>query len=361
MIAAAEHISEAGNQLLPPDQLLYLEGEKVQEILDKLDPVTLAREVFRLHGSGQTLLPDEAYLGWKTGRNESVRSLNMPSFVGGRWQAAGTKIINSNPANVGRGIPRASGLTLLFHPETARVCCVMEASRISALRTASVSILCIKELANAPLKNLAVIGTGVIGRTHINLAQKSLDSLERIVLYDLDSRSAAKIASEIRSCAGARVEVSVAASAREAVATAEAVITATTVTQAYVPYEWIKPGAVLVNVSLDDLASDVMMRADLLFVDDWNLVRSDTKRLLGRMYREGLVAGPKDHDASLGKQCRKIDGEIADIVLGVHPGRTSREQKIVVNPFGLGIEDVAFAACVFKEARQRGVGLVLSV
>jgi ornithine cyclodeaminase len=340
-------------------QLLYLAREEVQGICKDIDSVALIREVLQLHGSGDTILPDEAYLVWNTEKGETVRSLNMPAYVGGIFKAAGTKIINSNARNWARGLPRASGLTLLFDPATGQVLCVVEGAHISALRTASVTLLSVDLLTGPPIRHMAVIGAGVIGATHIKLGAKTLPSLERITLFDINCGAADALVRKLEASVRQRIQIEAADSAFEAVRDADLIIPATTVTAGYIPYDWLKPGVIVVNVSLDDLLPDAFLKADLLFVDDWHLVRADSRRLLGRMYREGLVTGPKDPLQS--GAARNVNGELSDLVLGHHPGRGSVRDIIVVNPFGLGIEDVAFAARVFEIAKAKGVGTYLSL
>lgn len=160
-------------------ELLYLPRENVREICKGIDSVALIRDVLHQHGSGNTILPDEAYLLWGTAQSETVRSLSLPVYVGGTFNAAGTKIINSNVRNPARGLPRASGLTVLFDPSTGEVISIMEGAHISAMRTASVTFLSVGLLTGPPIRDMAVIGAGVIGATHIELGVKRLPSLER--------------------------------------------------------------------------------------------------------------------------------------------------------------------------------------
>jgi ornithine cyclodeaminase/alanine dehydrogenase-like protein (mu-crystallin family) len=340
------------------DHLLYLDESTVRSICSELDPLELIREVFRLHGTGKTVLPDEAYLGWKTPRGETVCSLNMPAYVGGTMRAAGTKIINSNPANTTRGLPRASGLTLLFDQDTVQVKCMMEGASISALRTAAVSMLCVVELSKCVPRCITVIGTGPIGKAHVELAARRFASLERIILFDRNVSAAKSLANFIKTEINEGVAVEIADSAKSAVQASEVVIAATTVTAGYIHFDWLLPGALAINVSLDDLLPEVFLKADRIFVDDWKLIKSDSRRCLGKMYREGQIVGPRDPGAEDG--LRRIDGEIADVVLSTHPGRRSSEEIIVVNPFGLAIEDVAFASRIFELAKDRGAGVLLS-
>lgn len=344
--------------LLAARELLYLSKREVQVICQELSPIELIREIFRLHKLGETILPDEAYLGWEENGNSLIRSLNMPAYIGGGFRAAGTKIINSNPMNTRRGLPRASGLTMVFDPETLRVLCIMEASHISALRTASVTVLCIKELAQNNFSSLTVIGAGAIGRAHIELAVATLPAMRHIILFDVDENVAEALATNLEFLRPG-LDINVAPNVQEAVQNGDVVILATTVTTPYIQYEWLKSGATVVNVSLDDLMPEVFLRADMVFVDDWNLVRSDKKRLLGKMHRDKQILGP--NEAGYDSRIRKVNGEIGDLVVGLHPGRTSTDQIIIVNPFGLAIEDVAFASQIYGIAKQRGIGTRLPV
>lgn len=337
--------------------ILYLGTEDIRTLCREVDSIALMLDVFRLHGSRQTILPGEACLEWSTRGKENVRSLNMPGYVGGSFQSAGTKIINSNPENPNRGLPRASGLTLLFDPVTVQVRCVMESAYISALRTASVSVMCTDLLAAQNIECLTVIGAGMIGRTHIELAAKTIASLKRIVLFDLNSTKAHVLCRDLSTCITPSVEIEVSISAEEAVRNGDVVITATTTTCAYIRYGWLKSGAVVINVSLDDLFPEVIEKSNLLFVDDWNLIKSDSRRLLGQMHRSGSILGPNE---TVPRGGRRVDAEIGDLVLSRHPGRASREEIIVVNPFGLAIEDIAIASRVFEIAESRGIGTRLA-
>jgi N-[(2S)-2-amino-2-carboxyethyl]-L-glutamate dehydrogenase len=341
-------------------QILYLCGREVEELCSEIDTVAVMRELFVLHSSGQTILPDEAYLAWKNENGEAVRSLNMPGYVSGREAYAGTKIINSNPSNIERGLPRASGLTILFDGVSTRITCVMEAAHVSALRTASVTGLAVEYLGVRAIECLALIGAGVLARAHLRLLAGRLPFLRRVLLFDLDERRAEALRGEWHTRLAARgVEVTPAADAREAITQAQLIVTATTVTSGYVPFEWLQPGSLMSNVSLDDPQPDVVMRAHKVIVDDWKLVKADDRRLLGRMYRAGTVVGPGESPAGRRNGARAIDAELGEVVAGKKPGRTSDSEVILFNPFGLAIEDVALATEVYRAARRSRAGTLL--
>lgn len=342
------------------DHLLYLSRKDVERACSAIDSVAAIREVFRLHSVGQTILPDEAYLSWTNTQDESVRSLNMPGYIEGSLKVAGTKIINGNNANPLRGLPRANGLTLLYDTLSGRIICVMEGAYLSSLRTASVTALAAELLQSADVECIAVIGAGVLARAHIELLVKRLPSLHQILLFDMYKERATALQRDMASIAEAHhVELHVAATAEEAIRAAQLIVPVTTTTTGYIRHEWLQPGSLLVNISLDDPLPEVVFKADRVIVDDWNLVKNDPRRLIGRMYRAGNVIGPDDPSEAVAHPCRRIDAQLGDIVTGTRPGRLAPEEIMLVNPFGLAIEDVVLAAHVYQAARDLDIGVLL--
>jgi N-[(2S)-2-amino-2-carboxyethyl]-L-glutamate dehydrogenase len=312
------------------------------------------------HGDGRTVLPDEAYLPWTTAEGDAARSLAMPGYIRGSVAAAGTKVINGNPGNVRRGLPRASGVTMLFDVTTARITCIMEGAHISALRTASVTAVAVGALEGRPITSLAVIGAGALARAHLDLLPARLPALREIQLFDLDGDRAMALQRAVHpACAARGIRIEVVPTPGEAIRPAQLIVPVTTTTQGYIPLAWLQPGALLVNISLDDPMPDVALRADRLLVDDWPLVKADSRRLLGRLYRAGQIVGP-DEPRPVGDQGpRPVDATLGQVLTGERPGRCREDDIILVNPFGLAIEDIALASAVHRAAARLGLGVWL--
>ena len=334
----------------------YLARADVIRAAGTVDAVAAVRAALRLHAEKATTLPDEAYLAWTTATGAFARSLALPGALWGDEPAIGLKVINSSLSNVGNGRPRAQGLTMLFDRESAYPVVLLEAGYLSALRTAAYTALSVEVLGRAAPAKVALIGCGALGESHVRLLAPRLPGAW-FALYDhdpgrLDAFAAALTADGI--------DCRPAGSAQAAVAAADVVVTTTTTTTSYLPFGWLSPGALVAHVSLDDVEPDVVARADLVVVDDWPLVRSDDRRLLGRMYREGTLIGP-DGEAfsSPDPAARRLDGSLADVIAGRVTGRTSDEQIVLSNPFGMGILDVALAARVAEVAAREGLGTVL--
>lgn len=340
--------------------ILYLNRAHVERICEDVDSIAAMRDVFHMHGLEQTILPEEAYLSWVNVQGETVRSLNMPGYLGGTLRVAGTKIINGNICNPGRGLPRASGLTLLYDDATVRVQCIMDAAYLSSLRTASVTMLAANLLQGPPVHCVALIGAGALARAHVDLLVKNLPQLQRILIFDLDHKRAEMLRNDLADLLQRhQVVLQETATAEEAIRPAQLIIPVTTVTRGYIRFEWLSPGSILVNVSLDDPLPEVVLKATTVVVDDWNLVKSDQRRLLGRMYREGRLIGPDEQSESLSPVCRRVDMQLGDLVSGKRVGRQSQRDIILVNPFGLSLEDLVLAARVYQKAQELNVGVWL--
>lgn len=328
------------------EPIRYLANDDVQHALGCVDVVDLVTTVLQQHARGATRLPPEAALYWENDQGETARSLALPACIDTDPRQVGLKVINANPRNTERGIPRASGLLLLFDPATARVVCVMQAEYVSSARTAAVSLIAAR-WAKPNAGVLSVIGAGPLGRAHVELARKTLPDLRELRVYDLDEKRADAL---VETGIGGGLAGVRCASARLAVDGADVVIAATTTSVPYLELAWLSQSAVVVNVGLDDCTEGLLLGCDTLLVDSWALISSDERRLLGRLALMGRVVGP-GQPASPG--VRRVDAELGSVIDGASLAVGGR---VVMNPFGMGIADVAVGAAVRDAAAQLGLG-----
>ena len=344
------------------DSILYLSRKDVELACADVDGVAVIRDLFKQHGSGQTILADEAYLAWTNDCGEQVRSLNMPGYIGGTLNSAGTKIINGNISNPSRGLPRASGLTMIYDRTSVRINCIMEGAYLSSLRTACVTALSADIFKGREIESAAIIGAGVLAQAHIELLIRRLPRLRSIRIFDINRERIATLKASVAAVLQEyEVELQETSTAEEAIEAAQLIVPVTTTTTGYIRFDWLQLGAILVNISLDDPLPEVVFRADKVIVDDWNLVKNDTRRLIGRMYGAGQIIGPGEPVDIVkdGQQRRRIDAQLGDVVIGSRVGRDHLDDIILVNPFGLAIEDVALAAHVYQVALELNIGVWL--
>ena len=148
---------------LSQEQVVAAGGRDMALAVDDIE------EVFRLHARGDYVLPTKAVLRWGDVASEMSRGrINaMPGYVGGRFDMAGVKWIASFPANIDRGMPRASGVTILNDPATGVPVAVIDGTLISAMRTGAVSGVASRHLAREDAGVVGIIGAGVQSRTQL--------------------------------------------------------------------------------------------------------------------------------------------------------------------------------------------------
>ncbi|MGH3759333.1 ornithine cyclodeaminase [Actinophytocola sp.] len=327
--------------------LRYLDGAQVAELCAKIDPLEVVTEAFLAVRDGRSAVAPEAALRWTAPDGTAARSLVLPAHHDGAY---GCKIINACVGNPDRGLPRAGGLILLYDRETAAPVCIMEGARISALRTAAVSVAALRAVRPlVSVRRVAFLGCGRQARTHLELLRAN-GAVDSVLAYDQDPARAREFAD---SAPG--VEVEVVTEPRAAVSDAPVTVAATTTTTSYVPLAWLPAGAVFLNVSLDDAAEDVLLGAEHLVIDDWHLVSEDRSRLLGRLIGAGRATAPGVH--KLG--ARQIDTDLATLLSGGYSRPFAAPDRTVINPFGMGVHDVALATRVYRTAEESGAGTLL--
>ncbi|MEU7824292.1 ornithine cyclodeaminase [Catellatospora sp. NPDC049133] len=333
--------------------VLLISRDEVARCLELLDPVAIVREALVEHHAGRTLLPAEAYLRWDNDQGAYTRSIAMPGGIvrDGGPAAYGMKIINASVSNPAAGLERAGGVGLCFDPQTARISAIIEIGLISSVRTAAVSLVGVQAAGHADATCLAVLGCGTQGGTHLFLFADRLPGLRLVALHDADPAAAAALAERAR-LHRPGIEVAVLPDARAALRDADLVLTATTADDGYLPPDWIRPGAAVVNVSLADLTAEALLQAGRLYVDDVELVEQNPRRPLGRLMQQGLVTAPGSTGGG-----RPIDATIGALAAGaVHAAPPPSGSYTVINPFGMGVLDVALLDAIRRAATGLGLG-----
>lgn len=329
--------------------LLYLGADDVSALSRTIDPLAVAGETFLAVWDGRAGVTPEAALRWASPDGAAARSLVLPAWHDDTY---GCKIINACLGNPARGLPRAHGLIVLADPLTAAPVCIMEGARISALRTAAVSLTALGAVRDlAQTASLALLGCGRQARTHLELLAVRAE-LEQVVVYDSDDGRGEEFVRYARRLLPTAV-VEHAGRPEEAVRSGQVTLASTTTDTPYVEPEWLPEGAVFLNVSLDDATEALLMGCDHLFVDDWALVAKDSTRLLGRLAQSGRITGPGQVPPADGRQ---TDAEVATLLAGTYHRAVAATDRIVINPFGMGVHDIALAARIHEAALKREVG-----
>jgi len=248
----------------------------------------------------------------------------MPAWRAGETPYYALKEVCVFPENPKRGLDTHLGAVILHSGETGEPLAFMNASAITAIRTAAVSALATRLLAREDAAVLAIIGTGVQGKSH-----RAAIPLVRNIR-------------EIRMCGRGD-------SVQEAVRGADIVVTATNSREPILRREWLSPGthinAVGSSIAAARELDSATVAASSLFVDRRESTLNESGDYLFAL-REGVIAGPEH-----------IRAELGEILTGAAPGRTSDDEITLFKSLGLAVEDLAAASFLYDAARreQRGV------
>jgi N-[(2S)-2-amino-2-carboxyethyl]-L-glutamate dehydrogenase len=300
------------------------------------------------HAAGQTVQPLKPYLR-VAGKEGHIadRIIAMPAHVG-EPGLSGIKWIGSKHDNpVRRGRERASAVIVLNDPESNYPVAVLEGSLISAWRTAGVTCLAAQHLARPGFTDIALVGCGVIGRTQVTALLQQFEQIETVHLHDQQPSAAHALAEHISGEFPA-VKAQVADSAEAAVRAGDLVVPCTVTSQPYIPFGWLKRGALLCNVSIMDVHKDVFLNADKVVVDDWEQSNRE-KKIINQLVLEGSFSREQLH------------AELGEILSGAKPGRENDDEIILLNPMGMAVEDIACAGAVYQRAKARGIGTWLDL
>ena len=269
----------------------------------------------------------------------------MPAYLAGSGALA-AKLVAMFPGNAGRGLPTHKAIVAVFDPVTGAPEAVMDGEVVTAMRTAACSALSVRLLAREDAAVLAVIGTGVQARAHVEAVRR--------VRPIREVRIAGRDAGRVQELAGALGAVA-AASYESALAGADIVCSCSRSPDPVVRGEWLDPGTHVTSVGFNpsgrEVDADAVARS-LVVVESRAAALapypSGSNDLVWAI-RDGVI-GP-DH----------IDAEIGELVSGARPGRTAPDQVTLYKSVGVAAQDAAAAALVLAAARERGLGIDVEV
>jgi len=273
----------------------------------------------------------------------------MPAYRGGDAPLFGLKAICVFPGNAAIGKDAHQGAVVLFDGTTGEPLAIVNASAITAIRTAAVSALATKLLANEAASTLAIIGAGIQARAHLSAIDcvRKLGQV-RVVAHRYDR--AKEFADEMKSEVGCPVEAF--ETVQAAVQDANIIVTATTSREPVIRREWIASGAHINAIGTfspkaRELDTATMASASL-FVDRRESAFNEAGDYLIAA-SEGAI-GP---DA--------IRAELGEVLIAEHPGRQSADEITVFKSLGLAMEDLAAAEYCYRKGEGLTSGTKVSL
>ncbi|AKM29035.1 hypothetical protein AB870_01175 [Pandoraea faecigallinarum] len=272
----------------------------------------------------------------------------MPAFLAGAAGGVsvyGAKVGTFFPGNSALGKDPHQGCVLLMSGETGELLAVMNAAQITGIRTAAVTGLATRLLARHDATRLALIGAGHQAHWHL-AALAAVRPLQHVRVASRSLATAQAFVDREQPRYGCRLEA--VTSVEAAVRDADVVVTVTNSADPVLKAEWIAPGTHVNLVGSSTPrhreADTTLMAQAQLFVDRRESTVNESGDYLAAA-AEGRI-GPEDLLAELG-----------ELVIRSHPGRTDAESVTLFKSLGMGAQDVALAAALYRRAQHAGTGV----
>jgi ornithine cyclodeaminase len=268
----------------------------------------------------------------------------MPAYRPGDHSAFGMKAICVFPENPSLGKDAHQGMVILFSHETGEPLALMNASQITAIRTAAVSAVATRLLAREDAKQLGIIGAGVQARTHL-IALASVRQLKRARVACRNPEHSERLVADMRDKVSFPIEA--VTSNEDAVRNADVIVTATSSQEPVIKREWVADGAHINAIGTHSPKSreidSATMAAARVFTDR----------------RESLLNEAGDYVLAAQEGAvtpESVVAEIGELVIGTKAGRTSPSEITLFKSLGLAIEDVVCAEYLFRKAKAENIG-----
>jgi ornithine cyclodeaminase/alanine dehydrogenase-like protein (mu-crystallin family) len=303
--------------LLDPDRLIAA----IREALIDLSAGRVRQPLRSVMGFDECAT-DRSHRSDATGAAGSFREHGMlfmkPAQVG---DALATKLITWVPGNAERGLPSLAAIVVLFEPATGRPLAVIEASHLTAMRTAAATAVAAQALASPDASIVALLGSGVLARSHARFLRR-VRPIREIRIWSRDAENVRRCAEEV---AGVACE-----SAEAAVRGADIVCTVSNASEPILRGEWLRRGSFVAAVGAP--------RPTWRELDDWAMshpVIADQREAAENESGDVIGSGAK------------VFAEIGEILSGrVAPPRQG--ETVIFKSLGLAVEDAVAARLVYE-------------
>ena len=315
--------------------VLILNESDVNQLLDMKSTISCLESAFCEQSEKRFLLPDRQVFSATDSAIVRVMGASIP-----RLQSLALKALLGVPAK--RKAGSTYFVTLLFSPEDASLLAIISAARLTQLRTGGASAIATKYLARHGFTSVGILGAGVQGYGQLE-GVANITKLREATVFDTDEPRMHSLIERARIELGVKVRPV----QLEDLYGTEVLCTATTSPKPLIFGSKLRPG-----VHLNAIGSNAPNRQE---IDPAVLLKSRVfVDKLGQVLKEsGDLVIPINEGQY---KSESIVGELADVITGKIPGRTSDSEITLFKSVGIALEDAAVARTVYDLAVAKGAG-----
>ncbi len=318
---------------------------QVAALLPLPDLIAAMETALARFSAGEVLQPVRSVL--LVGAQQAYFGL-MPAAVADPPQL-GAKLVTVFGGNAAKGLPSHLATILLLDPDTGSLIALMDGRYITEARTAAVSAVSARHLARPDASSLAILGTGVQARSHLE-ALALVRPLTDVRVWSPRAHRRDQFAADLQGHVAGTLRA--AASAEEAVRGAAIVVLVTSSPTPVIDDAWVAPGTHVISVGAcrpdqREMPPALVARARLV-VDS---------RAAALVESGDVVQGIREGRFT----AAHIVGELGEVLLGRITPRQSPQDITIFKSLGMAVEDVAAADLVYRRALETGAGIALTL
>lgn len=326
-------------------KVLMINQSEVRQLLPMNECMEVMSATLKTLAEGNAILPLRPVM-WLP---EKVGALGMmPAYLGSIGMM-GLKVVSVFPGNHGTEYDSHIGAVMLYETKHGQLLAIVDASEITAIRTAAVSGVATRLLARDDASDLTIMGAGIQAKSHL-AAMLEARNIQRVRVWSRNNDHAKAFAER----ESGRYEMAIEAigDAEQAVEGADIICTTTSSPEPILKGAWLQMG-----VHINAVGSSVAFTREL---DTAAMVKSKlfVDRRESTLNEAGDFLFPKKEGAINDDH---IKGEVGEVLLGQAKGRESDNEITLFKSLGLAVEDVASAHHIYTRAVERNMGIAVEL
>lgn len=308
--------------------MLIIPDAEIIQLLDYKKLIEALREIFQ----SEYTMPVRHHHFYQTAEEDENTLILMPVW---NQDYLGMKQVTVAPANASKNMPSIYAQYILSDAKTGRPLAMMNATELTARRTACTSALAASFLCRKDAEHLLIVGGGKVAQ-HLVQAHSAVRDFKKVSVW---MRNPTKLEDFVSDLKKQGILAEGVTNLEEAARQADLISCATPAKTPIIKGEWVKPGT-----HLDLIGS---YKPDTRETDDDAIQKSSifVDSRAGALHESGELAIPIANGIITKND---VKADIVELVKGIHPGRTSEDEITLFKSAGLAVEDLAAALLVYK-------------
>ncbi len=324
--------------------MLLLSKNDMRKIFTMKDAIEAAKQAFRIYSEGVCTVPLRVNID---AQNNQGQTLFMPGYVR-ELDSMGIKIVSIFPGNKNKGMPTVPATMTLIDGTNGQVCCIMDGTFLTQLRTGAAAGVATDVLARIDAKIGALIGTGGQAASQLE-AMLTIRTLSEVRIFGLNFEHTKSFTDQMQKELdhyGATLRA--VRTSDDAIIDADIITTVTTSKKPVFNGHLVKTGSHINGIGsftpdMQELDEYVLQRAKKIFFDSQEAVLAESGDFIIPIQRGTLTED-------------KFTGEIGKVIAGSLKGREGADEITLFKSVGMAALDVVTAFHIYQKALEQGIG-----